>query len=61
MWKRSDFICEMKISYVKMFQFRMFFTCERACEIFERAFDRTYSFYVYLIMCVKYALNELTQ
>ena len=24
----------MKILYVKMFQFRMFFTCEMTCEIF---------------------------
>ena len=26
MWKRSNFICEMRISYLKMCQFHMFFT-----------------------------------
>ena len=34
MWKRSQSTCEMKISYEKMFQFHMFFTCEMIFEIF---------------------------
>ena len=36
MWIGSRFVCEMKISYVKMFQFHMFFTCEITCETFVR-------------------------
>ena len=37
MWKRSDFIYEMKISYEKLFQFHMLFTCEMTYEIFVRS------------------------
>ena len=37
MRKCSHFICEMKISYVKIFQTYMFSTCEMTCEIFVRA------------------------
>ena len=36
LWKHFDFMCEIKISYVKMFQFRMFVRCEFTCEIFVR-------------------------
>lgn len=32
--KHAYFICEIKTSYVKMFQLHMFFTCEMTFEIF---------------------------
>ena len=65
MLKRSYFVYEMKISCVKMLQFRMLFTCEITYEIFVRVvvprvpyirFSTTIIFCSSLIFMEKYTL-----